>query len=66
MSLIVRKEANGLYEAKATPPHVENNWSTTEPIPARRLIEELRARGCHQTDIGDALYEQDPERLEKL
>jgi hypothetical protein len=33
---------------------------------ARALIKELQARGCHQQDIGDAMYEQDPEWVEKL
>jgi hypothetical protein len=66
MSLTVKKASNGLYEAAATPPHVKTSWSTTEPIPAKRLIEEWKARGCHQRDIGDALYEQDPDWIEKL
>jgi hypothetical protein len=66
MSLTVKKASNGLYEAAATPPHVNASWSTTKPIPAKRLIEELKARGCHQQDIGDALYEQDPDWIERL
>ena len=66
MSLNVRKTDDGLYEATATPPHVKSAWSTAEPLPARRLVEELKARGCHQRDIGDALSEQDPKWLEKL
>jgi hypothetical protein len=66
MSLTVRKTTNDLDEAVATPPHVKVEWSTSTPIPARQLIEELRARGCHQRDIGDAMYEQDPRWIEKL
>ena len=66
MSLAVKKTRDGLYEATATPPHVKASWSTTEPIVAKRLIEELKSRGCHQQDIGDALYEQDPKWVEKL
>jgi hypothetical protein len=66
MSLDVRITPNGLYEATATSPHVRSAWSTTEPISARQLIEELTLRGCHQRDIGDALYEQDPKWVEKL
>jgi hypothetical protein len=66
MGLNVRKVANELYEATATPPHVKSAWSTTEPISARHLIEELKSRGCHQQDIGDAMYEQDPNWVENL
>jgi hypothetical protein len=66
MSLEERKTPDGLYEATATPPHVKNAWSTTQPMPARRPVEELKARGCHQQDIGDALYKQDPRWVEKL
>jgi hypothetical protein len=66
MSLVVRKTKSGLYEATATPPHVKASWSTTEPIPARQLIKELESRGCHQQDVGDALYEQDPNWVENL
>jgi hypothetical protein len=65
MSLVVRKTPKGLYEATATPPHTKTAWSTAEPIPASRLIEELTARGCHQQDIGDAMYEQDQNWIEK-
>jgi hypothetical protein len=66
MSLVVRKTPNGLYEATAMPPHIRTTWSTTEPIPASRLIEEPKARGCHQQDIADAMYEQDQDWIEKL
>jgi hypothetical protein len=66
MSLTVRKTGNGLYEATATPPDVKSPWSTSEPMQAQKLVQELGARGCHQQDIGDAMYEQDPEWVEKL
>ena len=66
MSLVVKKNSNGLYEATVTRPNTKNTWSTTEPIPAKRLIEELKKQGCHQQDIGDAMYEQDPNWIEKL
>jgi hypothetical protein len=32
-------------------------------LASEQLIEELGGRGCHQTDIGDAFYEADPEWL---
>jgi hypothetical protein len=66
MSLVVKKIPNGLYEALATPPHTRIAWSTAEPISARRLVEELKIQGCHQQDIGDAMYEQDSNWIEKL
>jgi hypothetical protein len=66
MSLTIKRDSQGLYQAAATPPHVSASWSTGEPISASRLIEELKARGCHQRDIGDAMYEQDPDWIEKL
>jgi hypothetical protein len=66
MSLTVRKTESGLYEAAATPPHVRKNWSTVEPVPVGQLVEELQKVGCHQRDIGDALYAQDANWLEKI
>lgn len=66
MSLSIRMRPSGLYEATATPPHVSSAWSTKTPLPARELIDELSARGCHHQDIGDALYEQDPDWVAKL
>lgn len=48
------------YMADVTPPHAGGiSWRTTEPMGANELIQELLNRGCHQTDIGDALYEAD-------
>jgi hypothetical protein len=61
----VKKIAEDLYEASATPPEVDEAWSTTEPISAHRLIKQLTDRGCHTIDIADALNEQDPEWIEK-
>jgi len=58
----VRKVPSG-YVAEATPPHVRERWETAIAMPARALITELRARGAHQTDIGDALFAADPEWL---
>jgi hypothetical protein len=66
MALSVRITPAGLYEATASPPHVAVPWSTTTPIPARQLVDELLARGCHQQDIGDALCAQDPNWRESL
>jgi hypothetical protein len=66
MGLSIRKLPSGLYEASATPPHVKKAWTTPEPLTARDLINELQVRGCHQHDVGDAMYEQDPGWVEKL
>jgi hypothetical protein len=51
---------DALYAASATPPHVKEPWATEAPMPMRKLVDELRQRGAHQTDIGDAFYEADP------
>ena len=59
--LQVKKVAEDSYEAVATPPQVAEAWSTEVPISARKLINQLTSRGCHTTDIADALNEQDPD-----
>jgi hypothetical protein len=59
--------ANDKYLAQVTHPHGGGiAWSTTEPLGANELIQELRGRGCHQTDIGDAFYEADDAWVFKL
>jgi len=68
MTITVKKVADDLYMASLTLPDVPNvkaEWTTTMPLTARNLVRELLARGCHSTDIGDAMYEQDPEWIEK-
>lgn len=64
--LSIKKVGDRKYMASATPPHVTTPWTTDRPMPARELVKELEALGCHQQDVGDALYEQDPLWLEKL
>lgn len=66
MSLNINKIDDQHYTASATPPHVKEPWSTASALPVRELIKELQARGCHQQDIGDVLYELDPQWVEKL
>ena len=66
MTLTIKKVAQNLYEATVTPPHTKRDWSTAAPLPGRSLTEQLLSLGCHQTDIGDAMYEQDPKWIEKL
>jgi hypothetical protein len=66
MGLNVKKLPNGLYLASATPPHVDRPWILDKASPAREVFNELRKQGCHPQDIGDALYEQDPNWVDKL
>jgi hypothetical protein len=58
--LRVKKVAEDLYEVVATPPEIDEAWSTPEPMSARKLLTELIDRGCHSIDVADALNEQDP------
>jgi hypothetical protein len=69
MPIEVRKVADDLYLAKLTLPDVPNvkdAWSTTEPIHGRQLTNELIRRGCHSTDVGDAMNEVDPDWIQHL
>jgi hypothetical protein len=64
--LEIKKVAEDLFLAIATPPEVDEAWSTPEPLSARRLLKELiDVRGGHSSDIGAALYAQDPEWADK-
>jgi hypothetical protein len=58
--MIKIEKAGSLYAAHATPPHVREEWISDSPLPTRALVDELLSRGAHQTDIGDAFYEADP------
>jgi hypothetical protein len=50
------------YEAEVTPPHGNGRpWRSAYPMSADDLISALLERGCHQTDIGDAFHQADPE-----
>jgi hypothetical protein len=63
MGIRIRRVGD-LYEAEVTPPHGRGMpWNSEVPVPLDELIKQLRDRGCHQTDIGDAFYEADPEWL---
>jgi hypothetical protein len=52
-----------LYVATVTPPHGDGTLWRSPELSRDALIAELRARGCHTTDIGDAFYEANPEWL---
>lgn len=56
----------GRYEAKISPPEAKTSWGTSQPLPLRELIDELKRHGCHQTDVTDVLYELDPDWVSKL
>ena len=63
---IVITRVGDLYEATTTAPHGgDEPWATSRPMSRGDLIAALRGRGCHQTDIGDAFYEADPEWLQR-
>ncbi len=66
MAIMISRKGDG-YVAEVTPPHGGGTpWSTSAPVSARELVQELTRRGCHQTDIGDAFYEADPAWILKL
>ncbi len=54
------------YTARVSPPHGgSQRWTTNEPMTAAALVERLLASGCHQTDVGDAMYAADPDWLDR-
>lgn len=68
MAIKVKKVGDALYSAELIlpdMPSVSAGWSTPEPMNADRLVQELLKRGAHQTDIGDAFQEADPDWLRK-
>jgi hypothetical protein len=66
MAVTIRRIGDG-YLAEVTPPHGGGTaWTTPAPIGAEELVRELTSRGCHRTDIGDALYAADDAWLIRL
>lgn len=58
---------DGGYVATVTPPHADvHQWQSGAPKTGRELVDALLNLGCHQTDIGDAFYEVDPDWIEHL
>lgn len=57
---IVVSSVEGLYHVEVTPPHGGGRPWRSEPLELRALIDALVERGCHPTDIGDALFAVDP------
>jgi hypothetical protein len=67
MPIIVQCADDNCYTAQISPPHgTGSTWSTERPVTGRELTALLLAQGCHQTDIGDALYAADAEWLSHL
>jgi hypothetical protein len=65
MAIEIEKVDEG-YIARVTPPHGSGGtWVSEHPQSAEALAFELLSRGCHQTDIGDAFFDADPEWLRK-
>ena len=64
MAIIINLVGKDTYEATVTRPEGDvDSWKTKSPISSNSLIEELTKLGCHQTDIGDAFYEANPNWL---
>ena len=58
------KKIGDAYLARVTPPHGGGrDWEIATPTAREQLIRQLLELGCHQTDIGDAFFEADPEWL---
>jgi hypothetical protein len=66
MAIKVRREG-GFSRVTVTPPHGGGRyWSSPEPLTADEVVKRLQELGCHQTDIGDAMFEADPLWLNRL
>lgn len=64
MTVEVTRSGSG-YLARVTAPDGTERWSSEAPMELEELIGRLRELGCHQTDIGDALYAADPDWLKQ-
>jgi hypothetical protein len=66
MAINVRREGD-FYRVTVTPPHGGGRyWSSRKALTADDVVNKLRKLGCHQTDIGDAMFEADPDWLSRL
>ena len=63
--IAIEKSGHG-YRARATPPNVRSAWETERPLSAREIASKLLELGAHQTDIGDAFYQADPNWISNL
>jgi len=61
MAIVIKKKGE-LYLAEASSVIFEGrDWKTKEPMGVDSIIEKLLSLGYHQSDIGDALYNVDPD-----
>lgn len=51
----------GGYHVSVSPPHAPESWHSTRLLTPTEVLEELSDRGCHSTDITDALYAANPD-----
>jgi hypothetical protein len=61
--MIYIEKVVGGYIVSATPPHTNIDYKSPEVLGVQGVINELRKRGAHQTDIGDAFHAADPDWL---
>lgn len=66
MSIVITKVGENLFDAKVNLSQETGDiyWQTAQPLPAKVLVDQLLLLGKHQTDIGDAFYEADPDWVE--
>jgi hypothetical protein len=66
MPITIRRHGDK-YDVKVTPPHGRGTyWTSPEPLSGAEVVRRLEELGCHQTDIGDAMFEADPLWLNRL
>jgi len=59
---ITINKAGDLYTASATSTfYSDRDWETTEPMAIDDIVNKLLSIGYHQANIGDTLYNVDPE-----
>lgn len=55
------------YDVIVSPPHAGGrHWRSSEPLTANQVVQKLEELGCHQTDIGDAMFDADPLWMNRL
>ena len=59
MAIGIAYEA-GSYRVWVSPSHSSEPWQSRGLLTATEVLEELSSRGCHSTDVTDALYAANP------
>jgi hypothetical protein len=65
MTIKITHVHDDLYDAVVTPPQGRVAWRTEGPMKLDELDKKLLELGCHQTDVGDAFYEADPDWVQR-